>query len=94
MLSSDSVFNLGFFVRHDQYNYYPSGDPFADYGPLQNESVSQLRFLTNAGARTDWSYVRGMHNIKVGATYEQTFLTENDDFGIVESHSALRLLGE
>ena len=83
VLSSDSVFNLGFFVRHDQYNYYPSGDPFADYGPLQNESVSQLRFLTNAGARTDWSYVRGMHNIKVGATYEQTFLTENDDFGIV-----------
>jgi hypothetical protein len=70
-------------VRHDQYNYYPSNDPFADYGPLQNETASQLRFLTNAGARTDWSYVKGMHNFKVGATYEQTFLTENDGFGIV-----------
>ena len=31
-------------------NYYPSPDPFADYGPLQKETVSQLRFLTNAGA--------------------------------------------
>jgi TonB dependent receptor len=77
------VFTLGFFVRHDQYNYYPSNDPFADYGPLQDESVSQLRFLTNAGARADWSYVKGIHNIKIGATFEHTFLTENDGFGIV-----------
>ncbi len=83
VMSSDAVFTLGAFVRHDQYNYYPSNDPFADYGPLQNETASQLRFLTNAGARTDWSYVKGIHNLKVGATYEQTFLTENDGFGIV-----------
>jgi outer membrane receptor for monomeric catechols len=27
--------------------------------------------------------VKGIHNIKAGATYEQTFLTENDAFGIV-----------
>lgn len=77
------MFELGAFVRHDQYDYYPSADPFADYGPLQNEAVSQLRFLTNAGARSDWSYMKGMHNIKVGVTYEQTFLTEHDSFGIV-----------
>lgn len=74
---------LGAFVRHDQYNYYPSPDPFADLGPLQNESVSQLRFLTNAGIRATWNYIRRAHNIKAGATYEQTFLTENDGFGIV-----------
>ena len=83
VLNSNAVFTLGVFVRHDQYNYYPSNDPFSDLGPLQDETVSQLRFLTNAGARADWSYVKGNHNIKVGTTYGQTFLSENDGFGIV-----------
>ena len=83
VLSSSAVVTLGAFVRHDQYNYYPSNNFFSDYGPLQDETVSQLRFLTNAGIRGSWSYVKGIHNIKIGATYEQTFLTENDGFGIV-----------
>ncbi len=83
VLSPNAVFTIGAFVRHDEYNYYPSGDPFSDLGPLQDETVSQLRFLTNAGVRADWSYVKGIHNIKIGATYEHTFLTENDGFGIV-----------
>ena len=73
-------------MRHDQYNYYPSDNPFADLGPvnLQRETVSQLRFLTNAGARASVSYVKGIHNIKAGITYEHTFLTENDHLGIVD----------
>ncbi|HYB61937.1 MAG TPA: TonB-dependent receptor [Methylomirabilota bacterium] len=83
MLSPNAVFTIGAFVRHDQYNYYPSSDPFSDLGPLQDETVSQLRFLTNVGVRANWSYVKGIHNIKIGATYEHTFLTENDGFGIV-----------
>jgi len=36
------------------------------------------------GIRSDISYVKGIHNIKVGATYQQTFLTENDHLGIVD----------
>lgn len=83
LFGSDAVLTLGAFVRHDQYNYYPSNDVFSDLGPLQDETVSQLRFLTNAGVRGSWSYVKGIHNIKVGVTYEQTFLTEHDNFGIV-----------
>jgi carboxypeptidase family protein len=83
VLNSSSVFTLGAFVRHDQYNYYPSNNFFSDIGPLQDETVSQLRFLTNAGVRGSWSYNKGIHNVKIGATYEQTFLTENDSFGIV-----------
>jgi hypothetical protein len=51
---------------------------------LQVETASQSRKLTNAGARSDVSYVRGIHNVKVGIVYEQTFLTENDKFGIVD----------
>jgi len=30
LLNSNTVLTLGAFVRHDQFNYYPSGNPFAD----------------------------------------------------------------
>ncbi len=82
----NTVLTAGAFVRHDEYNYYPSDNPFADLGPpsLQRETVSQLRFLTNAGARASLSYVKGIHNIKVGVTYEQTFVTEHDRLGVVD----------
>ena len=42
------------------------------------------RKLTNAGVRSDISYVKGVHNIKAGVTYEHTFLTENDSLGIID----------
>jgi hypothetical protein len=85
LLSTNAVFTLGGFVRHDQYNYYPSQNLFDDLSPIQQESVAQDRSLTNAGLRTTLSYVKGAHNIKVGATYQQTFLNENDDLGIVDN---------
>jgi hypothetical protein len=86
LISSTAVFTLGGFVRRDQFNYYPSGDPFADLGPtnLQRETVGQNRTLTNAGLRSDLSYVKGVHNLKAGAVYQQTFLNENDSLGIVD----------
>lgn len=86
VLSSNAVSTLGAFVRRDDYNYYPSSDPFADLGPpsLQRQSVGQNRTLTNAGIRTDLSYVKGISQIKAGATYEQTFLNEDDTLGIVD----------
>jgi hypothetical protein len=84
LISANSVFNFGAFVRHDQYNYYPSGNPFDDLSPIQQESVAQDRRLTNAGLRSSVSYVKGIHNIKIGATYQQTFLNENDHLGIVD----------
>ncbi len=86
LLSSSTVFTLGGFVRRDAYNYYPSDNPFADLGApgLQSEAVSQRRTLLNSGLRSDISYVKGIHNLKAGATYEQTFLDEKDPFGIVD----------
>jgi hypothetical protein len=85
LLSSTTVFTLGAFVRHDQYNYYPSADPFADLAPdLQAQTVGQNRTLTNAGLRSNISYVKGIHNIKAGVMYEQTFLDEHDKIGIVD----------
>ena len=85
LLNANTVLTLGAFLRHDQFNYYPSGNPFADLAPgLQQETLTQDRRLTNAGARSDISYVKGVHNLKAGATYQQTFLTEKDRFGIVD----------
>jgi hypothetical protein len=85
LLGSTAVLTLGAFVRRDQYNYYPSANPFADLAPdLQAQTVGQNRTLTNAGIRSNISYVKGIHNVKVGATYEQTFLNENDHVGVVD----------
>ena len=86
VLNTNSVLTLGAFVRRDDYDYYPSKDPFADLGPpsLQRQSVGQDRTLTNAGIRSDLSYVKGVNQIKAGVTYEQTFLRENDSLGIVD----------
>ena len=83
LLNNNAVFTLGAFVRRDQYNYYPSPNLFDDLSPIQQETVTQDRTLTNAGLRSDLSYVKGIHNVKVGATYQQTFLNENDQLGIV-----------
>jgi hypothetical protein len=86
VVNTNTVFTFGAFVRRDDYNYYPSNDPFADLGPpsLQRQSVGQNRTLTNTGLRSDISYVKGVNNIKAGATYGQTFLRENDTLGIVD----------
>ncbi len=84
-VSNNAVFTLGGFVRRDQYNYYPSGNPFADLSPdLQQETVNQDRALTNAGLRSDLSYAKGIHNVKAGVTYQQTFLDEHTRFGVVD----------
>lgn len=81
-----TVLNLGAYVRKDQYNYYPSSNPLADRGPenLQTSSIGQDRSLTNAGVHSDLSYARGIHTVKAGVTYEQTFLREHDSLGVVD----------
>jgi hypothetical protein len=85
-LSPSAVLNLTGFVRRDAFNYYPSNDPFDDLGPanLQRETVGQHRTLLNAGALANVTYTRGIHNIKAGIGYEQTFLNENDQLGIID----------
>jgi len=84
LIGTTTAFTLGAFVRHDQYNYYPSNNPFADLGPINTETISQNRKLTNAGVHSELSRVKGAHNLKAGVLYQQTFLTENDRFGIID----------
>lgn len=84
LIGTTAVFTLGAYVRRDQYNYYPSDNPLADFGPINSETIAQDRNLTNAGVRSDISYVKGIHNIKAGITYQHTFLNENDRLGIID----------
>jgi len=85
LISSKAVFTLGGFMRKDQFNFYPSGDPFADFSPgLQAQTIGQDRKLTNVGVRSDISYVKGIHNIKAGITFQHWFLTENDTLATVD----------
>jgi hypothetical protein len=87
VIGENSVFNFSPYIRKDAYNYYGSGDQLADKGPanLQNETINQFRTLTNAGVRSDISYVKGIQNVKAGGVYEQTFLSEHDNLGVVAS---------
>ena len=84
LIGSTAVLNVAAYVRRDQYNYYPSNNPLADFGPINSETIAQDRKLTNAGVRSDISYVKGAHNFKAGVTYQQTFLDENDRLGIID----------
>jgi len=85
LFSSNALLTIGGWVRRDQYNYYPSKDPVNDLAPdLQVETAAQDRQLTNGGVRGDISYVKGIHNFKVGIVYQQTALTESDKLGIVD----------
>ena len=85
LLNAHTVFTFGGFARQDQYNYYPSSDPFSDLIPdLQLMTIGQNRRLTDVGLRTSVSYIKGIHNIKAGITYSDTILTEKDTFGIVD----------
>jgi hypothetical protein len=85
VLNTNTVLTFGAFARQDQFNYYPSADPFADLIPsLQTNTIGQDRRLTNLGLRASLSMVKGKHNIKAGIMWEDTILTEKDSFGIVD----------
>ncbi len=86
ILSPSTVLNAGVYFRRDSFNYFGSKNPFADLGApdLQQESISQQRTLANTGVRSDITHTQGIHNIKAGITYQQTFLNENFQLGIVD----------
>jgi hypothetical protein len=88
LISPTTLFTVGAFVRRDHFNYYPSANVFADGTGVipggSSATLNQDRTLTNAGLRSDLSYVKGVHNIKVGGTFQHTFLTEKFNFGITD----------
>jgi hypothetical protein len=77
---SSSLLTINLFVRRDQVNYYGSRNPFDD----TPATVSQLRFLTNWGAKADYSMVHKNHSLKFGTQMQQTRLAENFALGITD----------
>lgn len=66
--------------RQDQVGYYPSDDIFAD----NPATIGESRRLTNAGIKTDVSYVKGIQNFKAGVQFQHTLLSEDFNFGITD----------
>lgn len=84
VIGPHTVWNVITYVRRDGYSYYPSSDPFEDLGPVQQQTVSQYRTLTDSGIHTDIAWVHGINDVKAGLEYYSTFLDENDSLGIVD----------
>jgi hypothetical protein len=80
LFSPTTLLTVGAFVRHDNFGYFSSANPFADLP----ETLNQSRQLTNLGLRTDLSYVKGINNLKAGITFEHTLLTEKFGFGVTD----------
>jgi hypothetical protein len=78
--SGHSLLTVNPYIRKDQLNYYPSGDPFNDSPSTQ----SQSRQLLNWGVKADVSTTLGRHDLKYGVDLKQTRLLENFGFGITD----------
>ena len=85
VISSSMMLTTNYYFRRDNFHYYPSKNPFADLGApdLQQETITQQRSLANTGLRSDITYTSGVNNVKAGISYQQTFLNENFQLGIV-----------
>lgn len=75
-----SLLTISPFVRQDRIDYYPSDNPFADLPA----TISQNRHLSNWGTRVEFSYAKGINNIKIGTELEQTRLVENFALGVTD----------
>ncbi len=78
--SSNTLLTINPYIRKDQFNYFPSGDPFQDTPATQ----AQQRQLLNWGVKADVATTHGRHNLKYGLDIKQTRLLENFQFGITD----------
>ena len=80
LFGAATLLTANLFARRDQVNYYDSRNPLND----TPATASQIRFLTNWGAKLDVSRVAGHHNLKFGTQIQQTRLLENFSLGITD----------
>jgi carboxypeptidase family protein len=80
IFNTTTVLSVNAFVRQDRYHYFPSANAFSDLPA----TLAQNRHLTNLGLRSDLSYVKGAHNIKVGAQLQHWFLKEQFNLGLTD----------
>jgi hypothetical protein len=80
LFGATTLFTLTPYFRQDLVRYFPSRDPFSD----RPATLGQQRRLTNFGARGGFSYVRGVHNAKIGFDVKHYLLSENFSLGITD----------
>jgi len=80
LFNTATVLTVNAFVRQDRYHYFPSADAFSDLPA----TLAQNRHLTNLGVRSDLSYVKGAHNVKLGAQLQHWFLKEQFNLGLTD----------
>jgi hypothetical protein len=78
--SAHTLLSIDPYIRKDQFSYYPSRDPFADFPATQ----SSARQLLNWGVKADITTTQGRHTFKYGVDLKQTRLLENFGFGITD----------
>ena len=67
-------------LRQDKIRYRPSDNIFSDTPAY----LEQARRLTNAGIRSEFTYVRRRHNVIVGGEFKHTFLAEEFATGLTD----------
>ena len=68
-LSANAIFTFGGYVRQDQFNYYPSNNPFADLSPIATGEYRAGPHSHKCRAAFEHqTYAKGIHNIKAGAS--------------------------
>ncbi len=80
IFSTKGVLSVNPYTRRDQFQYYPSHNPFSDT-PV---TLSQNRSLLNAGTKADYSLLAGIHTLKFGAMVYHTLLNEAFALGITD----------
>jgi hypothetical protein len=80
ILNANSTITVNPYVRRDMVHNDPSRNPLAD----QPATVGEGRQLTNAGIKSDYSYVNHHNNFKAGVQVQQTFLNESFFLGITQ----------
>lgn len=78
--NAQSLLSVNPFFREDHIDYYPSANPFDD----TPATIGQNRHLTNWGVRSDFSYSKGIQNLKVGVEAMQYRLLEDFDLGLTD----------
>ncbi|HEY0796700.1 MAG TPA: TonB-dependent receptor [Acidisarcina sp.] len=78
LFSETSLISVNPYLRQDNVHYYPSDDPFSD----TPATLAQDRQLRNLGLKVDYSFVKGIHNLKAGADINHTFLKEGFAVGL------------
>ncbi len=80
LINPSTLLTLNPFIRFDRSQYFPSANLLSDLPA----TLSQSRYLTNVGFRSDIAYAHGIHNAKIGGSYWHTLLRESFNIAITD----------